>query len=122
MDQINKQIITKTCLYNFEPLKPHFYIVKLGFTVVFIIFLIFAQKHRLWVLVLTSTHNLCFEQKDEKYRYFFYLKKIQFLVVKFSVYLNRHVFIMTKFSLYVFHRSLTVTRFCVCALLLFIND
>ena len=24
--------ITKTCLYNFDPLKPHFYIVKLGFT------------------------------------------------------------------------------------------
>ena len=24
--------ITKTCLYSFDPLKPHFYIVKLGFT------------------------------------------------------------------------------------------
>ena len=24
--------ITKTCLYNFDPLKPHFYIVKMGFT------------------------------------------------------------------------------------------
>ena len=24
--------ITKTCLYNFDPLKPHFYIVKLGFS------------------------------------------------------------------------------------------
>ena len=24
--------ITKTCLYNFDPLKPHIYIVKLGFT------------------------------------------------------------------------------------------
>ena len=31
-------IITKTCLYNFDPLKPHFYIVKLGFTGVYIIF------------------------------------------------------------------------------------
>ena len=30
--------ITKTCLYNFDPLKPHFYIVKLGFTGVYIIF------------------------------------------------------------------------------------
>ena len=57
--------ITKTCLYNFDPLKPHFYIIKLGFTGVYIIFLISAQRHRLWVLeaVLTSTHNLCFEQK-----------------------------------------------------------
>ena len=30
--------IKKTCLYNFDPLKPHFYIVKLGFTGVYIIF------------------------------------------------------------------------------------
>ena len=37
--------ITKTRLYNFDPLKPHFYIVKLGFTGVYIIFLIFARKH-----------------------------------------------------------------------------
>ena len=36
--------ITKTCLYNFDPLKPHFYIVKLGFTGVYIIFLITAQN------------------------------------------------------------------------------
>ena len=36
--------IIKTCLYNFVPLKPHFYTVKLGFTGVYIIFLIFAQK------------------------------------------------------------------------------
>ena len=43
--------ITKTCLYNFDPLKPHFYIVKLGFTGVYIIFLISAQKYILWVLV-----------------------------------------------------------------------
>ena len=47
--------ITKTCLYNFDPLKPHFYIVKLGFTGVYIIFLISAQKHRLWVLVRTAS-------------------------------------------------------------------
>ena len=32
--------ITKTYLYNFERLKTHFYIVKLGFTGVYIIFLI----------------------------------------------------------------------------------
>ena len=31
-------------LYNSDPLKPHFHIVKLGFTGVYIIFLIFAQK------------------------------------------------------------------------------
>ena len=38
----------KTRLYNIYPLKPHFYIVKLVFTGVYIIFLISAQKHRLW--------------------------------------------------------------------------
>ena len=39
--------ITKTCPYNFDPLKPHFYIVKLGFTGVNIIFPVSGQKHRL---------------------------------------------------------------------------
>ena len=42
-------------IYNFDPLKPHFYIVKLGFTGVYIIFLISGQKHRLWVLVRTAS-------------------------------------------------------------------
>ena len=37
-------IITKTYLYNFDPLKPHFYMVKLGFTGVYIIILISAQN------------------------------------------------------------------------------
>ena len=45
----------ETRLYNFDPLKPHFYIIKLGFTGVYIIFLISAQKHRLWLLVRTAS-------------------------------------------------------------------
>ena len=40
----SKSYITKTYLYNFDPLKPHFYIVKLGFTGVYIIFLIYTQN------------------------------------------------------------------------------
>ena len=36
--------ITKTCIYNFDPLKPHLYTVKLGFTGVYINFLISAQN------------------------------------------------------------------------------
>ena len=36
--------ITKTCLYNVDPLKPHFNIVKLGFTGVYIIFLILLKN------------------------------------------------------------------------------
>ena len=54
-DLIGLQNIPKTRLYNFDPHKPHFYIVKLGFTGVYIIFLISAQKHRLWVLVRTAS-------------------------------------------------------------------
>ena len=42
-------------VYNFDPLKPHFYIVKLGFAGVYIIFLISAKKHRLWILVRTAS-------------------------------------------------------------------
>ena len=84
----------KTCLYNFDPLKPHFYIVKLGFTRVYIILLNSAQKHRLWVFVrtvLTNTNDLCFEQKFEKYKNFLFDNFHFFLVVKCLVYLNRHV-------------------------------
>ena len=39
-----KLCITKTHLYNFDPHIPHFYIVKLGFTGVYIIFHISAQN------------------------------------------------------------------------------
>ena len=41
-----------------------------------------------------STHNLCFEQKYEKYQKFL-SKNFHFLVGKFSVYLNRRVFVMS---------------------------
>ena len=47
-----------------------FFVVKLGFIWVCIIFIISAQKHRLWVRVRTvppSNHNLCLEQKYEEY-------------------------------------------------------
>ena len=36
--------IKKTYLYNFDPIKPHFYIVKLGFTGVYIIFLFLLKN------------------------------------------------------------------------------
>ena len=52
-----------------------------------------TRKNRLAKAVLMSTHNLCFEQNDEKYRNFL-SENFHFLVVKFSVYLNRHVFVM----------------------------
>ena len=76
----------------FWPLKPHFYIVKLGYTGVYIIFLISAQI--VSEAVLTSTHNLCFEQKYEKYQSFSSEFFVLFLEVKFSIYLNRRVSVM----------------------------
>ena len=75
----------------------------MGFTGVYIIFLISAQKHRLWVLVKTASskqfyaHNLCFEEKHEKYQIFL-SEKFHVLVVKFSIYLNRHGFVMEHVS------------------------
>ena len=52
-----------------------------------------TRKNRLTEAVLTSTHNLCFEQKYAKYQSFLF-EKFQFLEVKFSIYLNRRVFVM----------------------------
>ena len=88
----------KTCLYNFDTLKPHFYKVKLGLTGVYIIFLIFAQKHRLWVLVRTASRGGSNEHPQsifwaeiwKKYQIFL-PENFPFLVVKFSIYLNRRV-------------------------------
>ena len=62
----NIQNITKTCQYNFDSLKSHFYIVTEA--------------------VLTSTHNLCFEQKYVKISEFL-SENFQFLEVKFSIHL-----------------------------------
>ena len=45
-------------------------------------------------MVLTSTHNLCFEQKYEKISDFFLSEIFLFLEVKFSIYLNKRVFVM----------------------------
>ena len=53
------------------PLNPHFYIVKLGFTRVYIIFLISA----LWVLVRTAIYALSINMKSIR---IFYLKNFMF--------------------------------------------
>ena len=53
---LHSAVIRLNMVYNFDPLKPNFYIVKLGFTGVYIIFFfISAQKHRLRVLVRTAS-------------------------------------------------------------------
>ena len=42
--QLTLEYITKRYLYNFDPIKPHFYIVKLGFTGVYLFFSYFCSK------------------------------------------------------------------------------
>ena len=54
-----------------------------------------TRQNCLTEAVLTSTHNLCFELKYDKYQNFL-SENSHFLVVKFPVYLNRHVFVMTR--------------------------
>ena len=92
--------ITKTCLYNFDPLKPHFYIVKLRLTWVYIIFLISAQNIDCGYSLEPPRRGgsngylqFMFEQKYDKCLMFL-TKKIQFLEVKFSIYMHRRVFVM----------------------------
>ena len=82
---VSVECITKTYLYNFDPLKPHFYIVKLGFTGEYIIFLISAQNIDCGYSLepprrggSNEYHNLCFEQKYEKISEFLIYKCIVF--------------------------------------------
>ena len=93
--------ITKTHLYNIDPLKPHFYIVKLGFTGVYIIFLSSAQNIDYGYLLEPPCRGGSNEYPQSmfwaeiwKISEFFIWEFSFFLVVKFSVYLNRHVFVM----------------------------
>ena len=88
-------IITKTCLYNFD-----FYIVKLGFTGVYIIFLISAQNIDCGYS-LELPHCGSFNEYPQSMFWAetwkiseFLSENFHFLVVKFSVYLNGLVFLM----------------------------
>ena len=92
--------ITKKYLYNFDPLKPHFYIVKRG-----------LQGYTLFFLFLLKNIDCGYSLEpprrggSNEYPQSMYCAEIrkiseflsenfQFLVVKFSVYLNRRVFVM----------------------------
>ena len=74
-------------LCNVDPLTPHFYIVKLGFTGVYI-FLIFALKHRSWVPTIYVF------SKNKKNIAFFHLKIFIFTAVKYYCILYGCVFVM----------------------------
>ena len=53
--QTAKQSSRKRTYIILTPLRPYFYIIKLGFTGVYSNFLISAQKHRLLVLVRNTS-------------------------------------------------------------------
>ena len=69
-------------IYNIDPLKPHFYIVKLGFTGLCIIFLISAQNIDCGYSLEPPRRggsNECLQsmfliRSMKKYQIFFYLK------------------------------------------------
>ena len=93
--------ITKTRLYNFDPLKPYFYIVKLGFTGVYIIFHISAQNTDCGYLLEPPRQGGSNEYPQSmfwaeiwKNIRIFLSENFPFLVVKFSIYSNRRVFQM----------------------------
>ena len=94
-----RNIITKTCLYNFDPLKPHFYIVKLGFTGVYIIFLISAQNIDCGYSLEPPHWGSSNEYPQSKFWAEVWKisellsENFQFLVVKLSIYLNRLFFL-----------------------------
>ena len=117
--------ITEAYLYNFDPLTPHFYIVKLGFTGVCIIFLMSAQNIDCGYS-LEPPHRggsneypqSMFWAKNMKNIRIFYLKIFIFLVVKFWVYLNRHVFIMLFATILLFF-FFFFFFVCVCVFFVF---
>ena len=94
-------IITKTCLHNFNLQKSHFYIVKLGFTGVYIIFFLFLIKNIDCGYSLEpprrvpTIYDLSRNMENIRLFVFFLSEKFQFLAVKFSIYLYRRVFVMT---------------------------
>ena len=85
--------------YDLYPLSPHFYIVKLGFTRVYI-FLIFALKHRLWVPTIYVL------SKNKKKITIFHLKIIIITAVKNHCILHGRVFVMVYYGAVSIHGTM----------------
>ena len=85
--------ITKTRQYIFDPLKPHFYIINLGFTGVYIIFSYFTKN-----IDLDGSNEYpqsMFWVEIWKISDFFFIWIISFFgCIFFPIYLNRRVFVM----------------------------
>ena len=93
--------ISKTCPCKVYPLKPHFYIEKKnGVCRVLPIFLISAPKHRLWVLVRTTSAprvpTIYVLSKNKKNIIQFLLKILIFYKFKNLCILHGHVFVMSS--------------------------
>ena len=117
--------ITKTCLYIFDPLQPHFHIIKLGFTGVYFIFLISAQNIECGYSLEPPRRGgsndypqSIFEQKYEKYQ-FLLSENLQLWRWTFLyIYLNRRVFVMNSFSFFdCFVDQLAYSKFVLNVLL-----
>ena len=95
-----------TRLYNFDTLIPKFYIVKLGFTGVYIIFLILLKNKYCGYSLEPSYQGSSYEYPQSMFwaeiwkMSEFFIWKFSFFgtVVKFSIYLNRHVLVMEDWS------------------------
>ena len=95
-------IIRKTYLYNFDSLKPHFHIVKLGFTGVYIIFLFLLKNIDCGYPLEPPRRGGSNEYPQSMFWADIWKKNIrifvsesfQILEVKVSIYLNRRVFVM----------------------------
>ena len=104
-----------------SPLNPLLYI-KTGVYRGIHYFSYFCSKHRLWVPVRTastSTHNLCFVQKYEKYLSFL-SENFQFLERKFSLYLNRRVFVMYCMIIIIYSRT-EIDYICIALHIFYFN-
>ena len=90
--------ITKTCLYNFDPLKSHFYIVNWGLQGYTLFFLFLLKNIDNGYSLEPPRRGGSNENPKSMFLSRNMKKKIsenfQFLVVKFSIYLNRRVFVM----------------------------
>ena len=83
--------ITRLC--DLYPLAPHFYIVIFDFTGICIIFLNFALKHRLLVLV-RACHTIYVLSKNKKHITLFHLKIVNFIAIKNQSILHRRFIVM----------------------------
>ena len=92
----------KTYLYNFDPLKPCFYIVKLEFTGVYIIFLFLLKNIGCGYSLELPYWGGSKEYPQSMFRAEiwniseFLSENFHFLVVKLSIYLEKHVFVMRR--------------------------